>query len=302
MKITRLSAITLTFVLGISACKIYYKPQPVSFTVEADNSLVMHGKHLSQLMCAPCHYDPSTKKYTGIHMSDVPKMIGKIYGSNITQHSENGIGKYTDSELAYLMRTGIARNGKLMPYMQRPNLSDKDLKAIIAFLRSDDELVKPSDVKQARTKYTPMGKIGLSKFSGPLPYPSKEIAEPDKADKINYGKYLIDNLSCYDCHSASFTKIDRMQPERSKGYMGGGNKLKDQTGKTIRSSNLTPHETGIGTWDEKDFYKAMREGISKDNSIITFPMPSYPDLSEEELSAIYAYLKSVPAINHKVKK
>ena len=125
---------------------------------------------------------------------------------------------------------------------------------------------------------------------------------PDKNDKISYGKYLIDNLGCYDCHSASFTRLDKMNPEKSKGFMGGGNKLKDKSGKTVLSSNLTPHETGIASWSEQDLARALREGISKDNSIITAPMPFYPDLSNEEISAIYAYLKSIPPVNNDVKK
>lgn len=281
---------------------MYYTPQKVSYTVQADQQMVIHGKHLTRLMCAPCHYDPATKKLTGMQMTDVPKIVGKVYASNITRHKEHGIGNYTEGQLAYLIRTGISRNGKLMPYMQRPNLSDNDLKAIIAFLRSDDELVRASEVKSPRTKYTPMGKMGLSRFNPPLPYPINEIAGPDKADKTRYGKYLIDNLGCYDCHSASFTGLNKTEPEKSKGYMGGGNKLKDKSGKTVLSSNLTPHETGIGSWSEQDLFRAMRDRISKDNSIISFPMPAYPELNDEEISAIYAYLKSIPAIDNKLKK
>lgn len=302
MKYSRFLIAAITITVAMTACQLYYKPQPTNFPVQSSPELVVHGKHLTQVICAPCHYDPATKKLTGMRMSDVPRIVGKVYASNITRHPESGIGRYTDGELAYLLRTGIARNGKLMPYMQRPNLSDNDLKAIIAFLRSDDELVKPADIKTPKTKYTPMGKMGLSKFNPPLPYPSKEIPAPDKADKVGYGKYLVDNLACYDCHSASFTKLNKTEPQRSKGYMGGGNKLKDKSGKTVLSPNLTPHETGIGSWTEQDFVRAIREGISKDNSIITYPMPSYAVLSDEEISAIYSYLRSIPAINNKVKK
>lgn len=234
-------------------------------------------------------------------MKDVPKIAGKVYSKNITQDSGKGIGRYTDGELVYLIRTGIAKDGKLMPYMQRPNLANNDLEAIIAFLHSDDELVTPSAVTPPATNYTLFGKFGLSKFSGPLPYSEKQIVRPNVAsNKIEYGKYMVDNLGCYHCHSAGITKIDVQEPEKSKRYMGGGYKMKNESGEKIYTPNLTFHETGIGHWTEHDFVRAIKEGFSKDNSVITAPMPRYTELNNEEIAAIYAYLQTIPAINNKV--
>ena len=78
--------------------------------------------------------------------------------------------------------------------------------------------------------------------------------------------------------------------------------MRDKNGKTVRSRNLTPHETGIGSWTEADFSKALRNGISKDNAIIAYPMPLYNDLTDEEITSIFAYLKSIPPINNKVER
>jgi hypothetical protein len=285
----------------ITACNLYYTPQQVEYKVSPAPSLIQEGKRLTQIMCSPCHYDPATKKLTGIHMEDVPGFIGKVIASNITNHPEKGIGKYTDGELAYIIRTGVAKDGKIMPFMQKPNLSDKDLQAIIAFLRSDDELVTASDADRGNTRYTVLGKMGMSKQK-PLPYPTKEIPDPDRSNKVAYGKYLIDNYSCFDCHSKSFMAVDRMEPERSKGYMGGGNKLKDRSGKTVLSSNLTFHETGIGGWTEAEFSGAVRKGIGKNNKIVAYPMPVFNEITDEEISAMYEYLKTIPRINNSVTK
>lgn len=292
------AAITATV---ITACNLYHTPQKVEYTVNATPQMIGEGKRLTQIMCAPCHYDPATKKLTGIRMEDVPGFIGKVIAKNITNHPEKGIGKYTDGELAYIIRTGVAKDGKIMPYMQRPNLSDQDLRAIIAFLRSDDEMVAASDANPGETQYTAMGKMGVSK-SKPLPYPSGEIAKPAISDKVAFGKYLVDNYSCYDCHSKSFMAIDKVNPEKSKGYMGGGNKLKDHSGKTVLSSNLTFHETGIGSWTEAEFASAVRKGIGKNNKIVAYPMPIFSEISDEEISAIYEYLKTIPKIDNKVVK
>ena len=93
-----------------------------------------------------------------------------------------------------------------------------------------------------------------------------------------------------------------MDPTKSKGYMGGGGKLKSYDGKLVTAPNLTFHTTGIGNWSEDDFKRAIKEGIGTDNNIITFPMPTFNDLSDHEISAIYAYLKTVPEIDHRIKK
>ncbi len=287
-------------ILLVSACKLYYTPPAkTEYSINASAAMEAEGKRLAMLMCAPCHYDSKTKQFSGKRMEDVPGFVGKIYSRNITQHPTKGIANYTDGELAFLIRTGISRDGKLMPFMQRPNLADQDLRAIIAFLHSKDDLVRPLDADPGRTQYTMLGKMGMSQ-SKPLAYPAKEIAKP--SDKTELGKYLVDNLSCYDCHSKSFMSINKMFPEKSKGFMGGGNKLLDINGKTVLSRNLTFHETGIGSWSEQDLRRALTEGISKDNVVLAFPMPMFSDLKDEEVSAIYAYLKSIPAINNKVKR
>jgi len=288
-------------VVAVPACKMQYDPKKVEYVAVKDNGEIQEGKRLAVLMCAPCHYNEATKKFSGALLENVPGIVGKVYSKNITQHPTKGIASYTDAELAYLIRTGIGRDGKLMPYMQKPNLANEDLDAIIAFLRSDDELVKPVDIESGKTKYTVVGKLGISR-SKPFQWPSEVIGKPDKADRIAIGKYLVDNLLCYSCHSKSVISVNKKFPEKSKGYMGGGSKLKDRSRSTIVSPNLTANTTGIGNWTEQDFVKAMRAGISKDNSIITYPMPTYNELTDTELSAIFAYLKTIPSITNKIKK
>jgi mono/diheme cytochrome c family protein len=287
--------------IAISACKMYYNTQRVDYRVSSDRDAIQEGKRLTMMTCAGCHYNPDTKKLTGIRMTDAPKIAGKIYSRNITQDPDKGIGRYTDGELVYLIRTGIARNGKLMPYMQRPNLANKDLNDIIAFLRSDDELVTPSKESPPPTHYSLFGKFGLSKYSSPLPYSDKKIVRPDLAhDKIGYGKYMVDNLSCFHCHSAGITKINVMEPEKSKRYMGGGFKMKTPGGEKILTPNLTFDETGIANWTEHDFIRAVKDGFNKDNAVLRIPMPKYTELTDEEAAAIYAYLKTIPKIKNKV--
>lgn len=286
---------SILFVLFITACRLYYTPQKITHTVTANTEQAAEGKRLTMMMCASCHYNPDTKQLTGKRLHDIPGIAGKVYASNITQDMD-----YTDGELVYLIRTGIAKDGRLMPYMQRPNLATQDLDAIIAFLRSNDPLVRPSGIKTPHTKYTPMGKFGISHFSKPLPYHDTIIKKP--VEKKALGRYLADNLGCFHCHSAGFTKVDMNEPERSKGYMGGGQKMKNESGEKINVPNLTFHETGIGNWTENDLVRALKEGFNKNNEVIRPPMPVYPELSKEEISALYAYLQTISPINNKVNR
>ncbi len=72
---------------------------------------------------------------------------------------------------------------------------------------------------------------------------------------------------------------------------------------TTYARNLTPDpETGLGKWTQADIVKALRIGQRPDGSPILPPMPwpSYARLSDEDLHALAAYLKSIPAVNHKV--
>jgi cytochrome c553 len=91
------------------------------------------------------------------------------------------------------------------------------------------------------------------------------------------------------------------EPEKSEGYFGGGNVLLDLRGRPIRSANLTfDEETGIGKWSEEDFVRTLATGFRPDGTPLRFPMGPIPELDEEELRAVYAYLRSLPKIANRV--
>src|SRR5215831_20906402 len=121
-----------------------YAHPAIQFHVESTPQVVAHGRKLVRLLCMDCHFDPTTRALTGKRMRDVPSKFGTIFAPNITQDAANGIGSWSDGELAFLFRTGIRRDGRYEPpYMIKlPNASDDDIADIIGFLRSDDVMVK----------------------------------------------------------------------------------------------------------------------------------------------------------------
>ncbi len=122
---------------------VRYPTQTIDLKVDSTPARVARGKNIAQALCAGCHYDQKTGGLTGHHMVEAPDEFGELWSHNITGDPGEGIGSYTDGELAFLLRTGIERNGVYPgPFMAHPHASDEDILSVIAFLRSDDPLVR----------------------------------------------------------------------------------------------------------------------------------------------------------------
>lgn len=229
---------------------------------------------------------------------------GELIVPNITPDPETGIGAWTDGEILRATREGIARDGRalfpLMPYMNYRYLSDEDSEAIVAYLRS----IPPVKKKQAPTKIN----FPVNLFIKDVPQPAPSVPAPNKADKLAYGKYLVTIASCADCH----TPLERGQPVPGKEFAGG--RLFALAGSPLRvyTANITPdNDTGIGVWTEERFvqkvrsYKPYAESGSPEvgpESFTLMPWLAYCKLTDEDLSAIYAYLRTVPPVSNAVEK
>lgn len=162
---------------------------------------------------------------------------------------------------------------------------------------------------------TPSGDSATSKYAG-------------FSDQIDYGRHLVQVIGCNDCHtpkkmtpqgpvpdttlmlsghpsSAPAPDINRNEIE-SKGLAVTADMTAWAGPWGISySANLTPDETGIGSWSEDQFIRAIREGKSKGlegGRQLLPPMPwqSFGQMRDEELKAIFAYLKSIKPISNVV--
>ena len=80
--------------------------------------------------------------------------------------------------------------------------------------------------------------------------------------------------------------------------MSGGVPLRTPFG-TIYSANISSDaETGIGAWTDEQFYRAMHDGISADGDRLfpAFPYPWFTKVTPEDVIAIRAYLRTLPAV------
>jgi mono/diheme cytochrome c family protein len=208
----------------------------------------------------------------------------KVNVPNITPDPETGIGKWTDEQIIAAIREGRRPDGSIigppMPIARYRGMSDADAAAIVAYLRG----VKP--VKNA---------VQRSTFPFPLPPnygpPVGPVEAPPRGDAVAYGAYLAGPLGhCIECHS---TPNAQGIPDVENGLGAGGLEFHGPWGVSV-ALNITP--TGLGSWTDDQIKAAITKGIKSDGSRLKPPMGFgyYANLSADDLTAIVAYLRSLP--------
>jgi len=257
-------------------------------------SPVERGKYLvSTIMtCQNCH-TPKGERGVPILERDLSSGLSwdeppfKVTASNITQDKETGIGAWTDEQIRTALRKGQRPNGvhlaAIMPSDFYEILTPGDLDDIVAYLRT----VKP--VKQETP--TPEYRIAL-----PRHIPSgaeKPFGEADMADKVKKGFYLATIGHCFECHTPMCPKGRDFE----NAYGKGGFEFPGPWGKSV-SRNITSSKTaGLGDWSDEEIKRAITKGLRKDGSPLKPPMGFgfYANLTEGDLDALVAYLRTVPA-------
>ena len=281
--------------------------------VELTPEHIARGEYLANhvTVCIDCHSTRDWSKFSG---PPTPGTLGKggdifdqkfgfpgvYYAKNITPE---GISRYTDGELFRTITTGVSKEGKalfpVMPFHYYGQMDEEDIKSIIAYIRT----LKPiaSNVPESKSDF-PMNFI-----INTIPHEPSFTKLPPKTDVVNYGKYLTNAAACIDCH----TKFEKGSLVAGTEY-GGGREFPFPDGSIVRSANISSdEETGIGGWDDETFvslFKAHSDSATLNtqlnpgdfNSIMPWTM--YGRMTDEDLKAIFAYLKTVPPIKNEVVK
>lgn len=253
-----------------------YALEVAPIAVPRDSAAVARGNHLahSLVMCVDCHGED----LAGTTFIDQPP-FAVVSAPNITPA---GLGQdLSDLDLVRAIRYGVAPNGRslvIMPSAQYYYLSDADLGAIIAYLRS----VPPARRDLKVTRYGPISRTLLA--LGKLPVLQAALIDrgaarpaPAPGVTVEYGGYLA--LPCRGCHGP--------------GLSGGVDPAGDPSWPP--TSNLTPE--GLGKWSQADFTRLLREGKRPVGTAVNPAMPWrwLQNLSDDEIAALWLYLQSVPA-------
>ncbi|MCI0707893.1 MAG: c-type cytochrome [Ignavibacteriae bacterium] len=272
-----------------------------SATISRGEFLFKYGNTCWGCHSATPHPDAPPSGGRPFDLTNVGPGFGMFYTPNITPDNETGIGSWTDGEIVRAIREGIRHDGKplfpLMPMATLKGLSDDDVFAIVSYLRSIPPVnnkVTPHDIRFPTKMLFALGVVG------PEPPITEPIPTPARSVTPEYGQYLAKHAAlCSDCHTPRNLNDGSFYFDSL--FAGSSISFGQIEGDPIwaYATNITPDaETGIGNWTEEQFLLAVRTGTRPDGRVLVTHMPyaEYGLWDEDDLRAIYLYLKSVPPI------
>jgi len=212
---------------------------------------------------------------------------------NITPDRETGAGTWTDDMLARAIREGIGHDGRalfpLMPYQNYRYMSDEDLASVITYIRSLTPVHNtptPSEIP-----------FPVNRFINAVPEPlTTPVPEPDRTNQVAYGEYLSRIGVCRDCHNT----MDPQGQAVPGMEFAGGTAIASPRG-LVFSANLTPAPSGIPYYTEDLFLELMHTGSVRSRKVSDImPWSIFGHQTDDDLKAIFAYLKTVKPVNHRV--
>jgi len=200
---------------------------------------------------------------------------------------------------------GVSRDGTplfpLMPYRRYGRMAREDIESIVAYIRTLPAL--PAQTLPARTLNFPLPLVVRT-----MPTAASHEPMPDPADGVAYGRYLTNAAVCGDCHTPL---DDQGAPLPGMDFAGGTPFMPNGVG-LVRSANLTPDAaTGIGTWTEDQFLEKFRAFRGQAPRVLEgnerlqnteMPWTYYAGMKDDDLRAIYAYLRSLSPVVNRVEK
>jgi len=299
-----LATAALTVAVLVRKDRTFSAPYP-EIQASKDPAVIARGKYLVEgpAHCGDCHgaaeldaerHAGMKVPFSGGHEWHLP--LGVVRAPNITSDPETGIGKLTDREIARIFRHGVAPSGRaVLPFMPFANLSDEDLTAVISYIRTFAPVKKPV----VRMELNPLGVAVKALILEPKGPSGPIVASVPRGPTAEYGSYIANNIAnCATCHS----KIDMRTGERiGPAFAGGGEPIPNE-GRRFQAPNLTPHPTAgwITSWKEDDFVARFKSGGRTEGS--PMPWPSFARMSEDDLRALYRYLRTLPPVDNRIER
>lgn len=194
------------------------------------------------------------------------------------------VADWSDAELAKAIREGIRPDGSIigppMPFAAYRSISDEDLSAIVAYIRTLPAVENDP---------------GKSSYSIPLPPaygpPVESVSAPEQGVTPEYGEYLVALGHCMECHSP----LTPTGPDWGEGFARGGFEFHGPWGTSV-SRNLTNHPDGLANYSDEQIKTMITEGKQVDGSPMMPPMPYsyFAQMTDDDLDAVIAYLRTIP--------
>lgn len=272
-----------------------------SRTFEPTPARLARGKYLAHNVagCLYCHSDLDIgAEGTGITFRAGTEGAGRgladeglpfVSTPNLTPAAAR---HWSDDGLARAIREGIGNDGRtlfpMMPYANYRHMSDEDVASVIVYLRS----LKPID----RPTPKPQIPFPLNRLINSAPQPiDGSVPEPDLSTPVKRGEYMITLAGCGDCHTPMNDRGEYLAHLR----LAGGAPITGSGRPMAASRNLTPSDDGIPYYTEDLFLEVLRTGRVKERQLSDLmPWKYYSGMTDEDLKAIFAYLKTVKPVDH----
>jgi mono/diheme cytochrome c family protein len=258
--------------IGLGYAKLYLPrtATPMALDTAAAPELIARGEHLARTTCVACHTTNNELPLSGgVDLgTHSPMPIGVIVPPNLTPAGP--LKDWTDLEIAQAIRNGRHKDGRvlLMPTESLRNLSDEDVSALVAFLRSQPPVHNETPDLNASPLLAAVFGVGLAELG--VPPVAGSVTAPPKQPDATYGAYVISYQDCQSCHGADLNG--------SQGGLGPA----------------APSIPGIvRTWTLEQFIQTMRTGVDPTGHTIQEPMPwrMLGKMDDVELTALYYYLR-----------
>ena len=233
-------------------------------------SQVHRGKAIVDGFCGACHSKTGTLTGGMDVGKDFPIPIGSFVSSNLTPVGQ--LSLWSDGEIFRAIRNGVDAKGRwliVMSYTNAGKLSDDDIEALIAYIRSQP----PSGEKtpEPPDQLNPLGlmMLGAGMLPEGKPVLSGVIKAPAKSSSAQYGEYILSYQDCRECHGSKLTG----------GVQG-------------QLAPIGPGLSLVKDWTLEGFISTMRTGIDPAGHPLGKAMPWQPigKMDDEELAAMYEYL------------
>jgi mono/diheme cytochrome c family protein len=261
-----------------SMARVYDLPlRPVQRS--SDPAVLARGAHLAASIgaCQDCH----GADLGGKLMGDMGP-VGAVYSPNISPGGAGG--KYSDAELARLLRDGIKRDGTSLLFMPSWDFrwwSEADVVALISWFRVQPASKRASGASHIGVLGKVLDRMDMLPIdvARRIDHSQEPVLAPEPTASVAYGQFL--GKLCEGCHGPSLS----------------GGPIPGAPPDMAIPANLTPHETGLASWSEETFYKVISTGVRPDGRKLDAMMPvaTLAAMNETEKKALWLYLRSVPA-------
>ncbi len=298
-----LAAIAITFTIG---WRPFIGPKARTLTsrnFERTPQRLERGRYIATALsgCLYCHSphqwnaagDPIVAGMEGAG-EELPYggLPGRIVAPNLTPDAATGAGNWSDDQLARAIREGVGHDGRalfpIMPYEHYRAMSDEDLASVVVYLRS-----LPA-VRHELPKSEIIFPVKYLIRSVPEPVLSP-VADENSSDPVRRGAHLVNLAGCIDCHTPE------IKGQSVPGLDFAGGEIFSGPWPTLASANITPDASGISYYDEALFLEVMRTGSVRARKLsAVMPISVYKNLTDDDLKAIFAYLRTVKPVKHRV--